>query len=297
MKSNEMGSSNVKTSWTKGALAALLGGILAAGCAAPVDAPAATDPGAETASYLFGRSEAEMLVAYALTPRPYDAAAWLEMNRAPFDCARFGDLCRAAGEGPAEAILEQAYAMAIDDGADLRAVDAYLAGAVQAAGDAREARGESDDVYRDSGYNYLTGGATDERVKITAYAIYPVIGTAYAKGECVHQEKGFLGIWGSTPATQTAKLQSHVESSRILYASGTTSIVSDYDFQPLTGFEVLTATASTVSGGVQYHDTPAQGWGFTSDSAGSVDYAIIVRTCCSATNGGWSTGGSFCINL
>ena len=113
---------------------ALTTGLLTLGACAGTDAPAAPDEGAD--AYLFGLSRAELLSIQPLVGAEHAPEEWLAFNRAPFDCARYDDLCDLVGAPAAEELTRDALFLAVS-GATREAILAEEARAIAAARAAR----------------------------------------------------------------------------------------------------------------------------------------------------------------
>jgi hypothetical protein len=145
---------------------------------------------------LYGLDRADMVRLHSLVSDRFDLDAWLDANRAPFDCGRYGTLCRDVGEEAAYAITEASYLLALD-GATIEDVNAYLVPAIVDATGAfaaeAEARGADE---RLANTCFFTGNANNERLKVTVHAVKPLIGDWHGSADCTYQVKT-LGIWGA----------------------------------------------------------------------------------------------------
>ncbi|HVV85397.1 MAG TPA: hypothetical protein VHE35_20200 [Kofleriaceae bacterium] len=169
----------IKRSLTTVSLLAL---SLAAGC---VDQPGTSD------DYLFGLTADQILAAKHVSQTQLTDAQWLDAHRGPFDCARYGDLCRAIGPDRAYHVIEVGYLVAVDGG-DRAAVHAAQEEAIAAA--KQEAAGDPSpsEAFYNSNTGFFDGGSGNKRLKITANAekMWPS-GELRADGECVFQKDVF----------------------------------------------------------------------------------------------------------
>lgn len=228
------------------------------------------DLGANAAAeYLFGMTEEQLLAIYPLVADRYAEDAWLEANQAPFDCARYGDMCRDVGPDAVYDITERSYRLALD-GATLEQVDAFLSEELDAAAlawrEQQTARGEDE---RDSAVFTNQGGANQERVRLEVFANKPALGTWHGKTDCTYQVLNF-GAWGgSQEAWLTAYLKGHIDPGQ-------------YDQTPAGGGYAVTATIwehSIVTTKMYFY--PVQN---------TDDLHIFGK--CDASNGGWSASAS-----
>jgi hypothetical protein len=170
--------------------------VLGAAC---VGAPAesgedtAAAPAAET-EFLYGLQREDLVKLYPLVQdREKDVEAWIAANRAPFDCGRYGDMCRAVGQQAAYTITEKSYRMGLD-GASRDEINAFLKDALRDGAKALQAKGDREDDTRDSNTCTFTGGANNERLKADVWAMKPLIGDWNTQADCVYQIKS-LGLW------------------------------------------------------------------------------------------------------
>ena len=205
--------------------------LLATGCVAG-DASSVGEPelGASAGTeYLYGLTEAELMQIYPLAADRYDEAEWLEANLAPFDCARYGDMCRDVGPDAAYGITEQSYRLALG-GATIDEVNAFLSDELDAAAVAwRAQQAESDERVSNLAFGY--GGSNQERVRLEVFANKPALGDWHGKTECTYQVLTF-GTWGGTlSADMTARVQGHLDPGQIDQnpASGGWRYTSAYD--------------------------------------------------------------------
>jgi hypothetical protein len=184
--------STTKKTW--GTMAAAASLVAMTGCAGDGATLGDEDVGAR-AAYLFGLSEAELLSIHPLVAAQHDEPSWLARNRAPFECARYGDLCAMVGEAAAERLTHDALFMALD-GASLDAIVAATDRATALAQAEHEvtqsALARASDV---DDVNYACG---NHRMRIETFKVNPVIGSRYGKVTCKLQEDQGL-YWGGTP--------------------------------------------------------------------------------------------------
>jgi hypothetical protein len=160
--------------------------------ASPSDEPSAS----ASTPLLFGLSEAQVLSLRPLASTPMTAEAWLAFHRQSFDCANYGDTCRAVGPEAAYRIMEQSYELGLEGGSRAD-VDAFLARELDAAALAWGAAHADDRTdARCSNVGTNTGGANEERVRTQVDAIRPAVGSWYVTAKCTYQKKGLFGVWG-----------------------------------------------------------------------------------------------------
>lgn len=247
--------------------------MLAPACAgAPADdlgEGAVTAQSAEV-EYLYGLSRAELAQLHPVVKDRYDLEAWLDANVAPFDCGRYGTMCQDVGEEAAYTITEASYRMGLE-GASLDEIDAYLSGALDEATRAWEARederGEDERADRSC---FFSGGANEERLKVTAYAHKPLLGNWNTHASCTYQVKGLFGIWFE-------------ESGASLQACNRGELRDDgtvVDRNPNSGVDCHGGAGGTVDSDtlLYFPSTP------------TLTLASFAR--CSASKGGWSAAGS-----
>jgi hypothetical protein len=210
---------------------------------------------------LYGLDRADMVRLHSLVSDRFDLDAWLDANRAPFDCGRYGTLCRDVGEEAAYAITEASYLLALD-GATIEDVNAYLVPAIVDATGAfaaeAEARGADE---RLANTCFFTGNANNERLKVTVHAVKPLIGDWHGSADCTYQVKT-LGIWGgSSSANLTCQATGHLHTpsgtgqqvngaiySGYLHSVGTSDI-KFYPAQPSLSQMHVTASGTGSKGG------------------------------------------------
>lgn len=248
--------------------------VLAPACThAPVEDPYYEDaPPVESADaeYLYGLSRGELTQLHALVKDRYDLEAWLDVNRAPFDCGRYGTMCRDVGESAAYEITEASYRMALE-GASLDEINGYLGEALDEAARAWEARAEErGEDERVSNSCFFSGGANQERLRVTAHARKPLIGDWNTFTACTYQVKGLFGTWS---AGNGASIQA---CNRGEVRNGATVI----DRNPNAGSDCTWGSGGTVDSDTLRHYPP------------NTSNTLVSVATCSASKGGWSASGS-----
>jgi hypothetical protein len=188
--------------WKK--IALTMGLVAMNACTDGAAVPGEGDDSTQT-PYLFGLTEAELRAIYPLAAGQHDEASWLAFNRAPFECSRYGDLCRMVGEQAAEDITREALYAALE-GADLAAVAAEMDRRTEAA---RVAYVSPAGGRRGSDVDTVLYGCGNHRLRIETFKVNPAFGARYGQVNCKHQADLGSGIWGGT---QTAdQMWGHVE--------------------------------------------------------------------------------------
>lgn len=224
-------------------------GVMLSGCEA-MEAPIA-----DQSEYLFGLGEDEILAVQAVSERELAPEAWLEMNRAPFSCANYGDLCDLTGREAAYRLIEDGYLMALSGHQASEIADsqwqAFKAAEAQWAALGHASKNTTTQIY--------TNGSNDKRLKVIAKAIelWPSLDLK-AQGECKTQKK-VLGVWGTMNSDSISGSMTAVYTPNTITRIRNGSVTNDN---------------SLVLGPV-------------TETADHVD----VTVSCTAINGGWSASG------
>lgn len=164
----------------------------------------------EEVEYLFGLSEDELLSVDQEIRGEHDDASWLALNRAPFRCASYGDLCAMVGEQAAQDITRLALERALD-GADLETIVAETDRATAAALELRVSQPERG-ALRSSTTGTIEYDCGNHRLRTETFKVAPVIGARYGQVNCKHQSDLGSGVWGGTPSAEMTAFVEVVES-------------------------------------------------------------------------------------
>jgi hypothetical protein len=198
----------MKTIWNTMVAAA---GLLAMGACADLGTDDGAGGGGEatTGEYLFGLTEAQLLSIYPLATEQPDAAAWLELNRAPFACAHYGDLCAMVGESAAQDLTRDALYLALA-GASREVVIEELERATAEATRVHAAEPEAAPTAgaRKSNDSSVVYSCGNHRLHVETFKNNPLFGARYGEVVCKHQADLGSGIWGGS---QDADMEAYVE--------------------------------------------------------------------------------------
>lgn len=158
------------------------------------EAPEAT--GSASSALLFDMTEAQLAKLLPLASGAPTLDSWIALHRRAFDCASYGDMCRAVGPEAAYSINKKAYELGLE-GETREAVNAFIGAEVAAASSVWSAAHEAEERAdaRCSSTVSDTGSANNERVRTTVETIKPGVGDPYTFTECVYQKRT-LGVWG-----------------------------------------------------------------------------------------------------
>jgi hypothetical protein len=196
----------IMKTWNTMAVAAGLLAMSACADSAPTDEGANVGAPGE---YLFGLTESQLLSIYPLATEQPDPAAWLAFNRAPFECARYGDLCTMVGAAAAEDLTRDALFLALA-GASREVVLEELDRGTREALEARAAEPTPAPTAgaRSSDESSVVYSCGNHRLHVETFKNNPVFGALYGEVVCKHQADLGSGIWGGT---QDADLEAYVE--------------------------------------------------------------------------------------
>ena len=219
-------------------------------------------PSDTESDYLFGLTEADILeIRDRYAPQQPDELA-LDRLRAPFDCSRFGQLCRFLDRDSARNLVEREVDLALE-GVAIEEIDGVIDASIREFEPASDSRVWSTSTTR----RYID---SQRRVKITYGTVYPLIGTAHSRCKARYQERPRTSWKNRDAAWLYCRTDSHISSS---WRYGSLSDIDTYDHKRAQNelYEVGVIEARA------YHARPAHGWGH-SVSGGSDYYNTIVQT-------------------